>query len=103
MPTSVDDKFAGSVLTYGIGPSYEIFSSERVRFAPVVELVGWHVLSGFQTGTPASADGINVVNLKFGARASWSNGSSVYGGYGRALTDAVWYEDIFRFEYRLSF
>jgi hypothetical protein len=103
VPTSVDEKFAGSVLSYGIGPSYQIFSSERIQFAPVVELVGWHVLGGFQTTATSDASGTDIVNLKFGARATWTNGGSIYAGYGRALTDATWYEDIFRFEYRLSF
>jgi hypothetical protein len=103
VPTTVDGKFAGSVLTYGIGPSIEVYSTENLRFAPVVELVGWHVLSGYQTAASADASGINIVNVKFGARATWENGTSIYGGYGRKLTDAVWYNDIFRFEYRLSF
>ncbi len=103
VPTSADEKFAGSVLSYGFGPSYEIFSTERVQFAPVVELVGWHVLGGFQTTTASDAGGTDIVNLKFGARATWTNGGSIYAGYGRALTDADWYQDIFRFEYRLSF
>ena len=99
----MEEKFAGSVLSYGVGPSVEVYSSENLRFAPVVELVGWRVLGGFQTADPADASGINIVNLKFGGRATWANGSSVYGGYGRALTGSVWYNDILRFEYRLSF
>ena len=103
VPTTVDEKFAGSILTYGIGPSFDVYSSERVRFAPVVELVGWRVLGGYQTSVPADASGINIVNLKFGARASWSNGASIYGGYGRALTETDWYDEILRFEYRFSF
>lgn len=103
VPTNVDGKFSGSVLSYGIGPSIDVYSSENVSVAPVVELVGWRVLSGYQTASSADASGTNIVNLKFGARASWGNGSSIYGGYGRALTDADWYNDLFRFEYRLSF
>lgn len=103
VPTSADHRFAGNVLSYGIGPSYEIYSSERVQFAPVVELVGWRVLDGYQTAATADASGTNIVNVKFGARATWTNGGSIYVGYGRALTDADWYEDLFRFEYRLSF
>ncbi len=103
VPTSVDDKFAGNVLSYGIGPSFDVFSNENVRFSPVVELVGWRVLSGYQTAARADASGTNIVNLKFGARTSWGPGSSIYAGYGRALTDAVWYDEIVRFEYRFSF
>ena len=65
--------------------------------------MGWHVLGGFQTTDPSDASGTNIVNIKFGARATWANGTSIYGGYGRELTDADWYDDIVRFEYRLSF
>ncbi len=103
VPTNVDGTFAGNVLSYGIGPSFEVYSTENVGIAPVVELVGWHVLSGYQTAATPDAGGTNIVNLKFGGRANWSNGSSIYGGYGRALTEADWYEDIFRFEYRFTF
>jgi hypothetical protein len=103
VPTAGDEKFAGRVLSYGIGPSFDLYRRGTVRFAPVVELVGWHVLSGFQTATPADASGTNIVNLKFGARTSWGSGNSIYAGYGRALTEADWYNDILRFEYRVSF
>jgi hypothetical protein len=103
VPTSVKDDFAGNVLSYGIGPSYDVYSSGDVRVTPVVELVGWRVLSGYQTAAVSKAGGTNIVNLKFGARASWGRGASIYAGYGRALTDADWYNDIFRFEYRFSF
>ena len=51
------DKFAGNIFSYGIGPSFDLYRSGNVRFAPVVELVGWHVLSGFQTGGTADAGG----------------------------------------------
>lgn len=103
VPTSIKDKFAGNVLSYGIGPSFDVYSSGNVRFAPVVELVGWRVLSGYQTAAVAKAGGTNIVNLKFGARTSFGRGASIYAGYGRALTEADWYNDIFRFEYRFSF
>jgi hypothetical protein len=103
IPTVGSDKFSGDVFFYGIGPSFEVYRSDRVRFAPVVELVGWRVLGGFQTGTPSDATGTNIVNLKIGARTSWNYQSSFYAGYGHALTSASWYEDIVRFEYRYSF
>jgi hypothetical protein len=103
VPVSSDDKFSGNVLTYGIGPSFDVYRSNGVRLSPVVELVGWRVLSGFQTAAPSDASGTNIVNLKFGARASWGTGGSIYAGYGRALTEADWYNDIFRVEYRYSF
>jgi len=106
---STPESFAGNVLFYGVGPSYELLSGERVRFAPVVEIVGWSVLGGFQTvwvsGTEIadSASGINIVNIKIGGRLGLGAHNSFYIGYGRALTSAVWYTDTVRFEYRYSF
>lgn len=102
VPTSVDDKFAGNIFFYGIGPSFELYRSDTLRVAPVVELVGWRVLSGFATPT-GDASGTNVVNLKLGARTTWNDRSSLYVGWGHALTTASWYDDILRFEYRYAF
>jgi hypothetical protein len=97
--------YSGDVLFYGIGPSYDLVNTGRVRFAPVLELVGWHVLGGQQqnAGTLGPADGTNIVNLKIGARTTFDNRSSVYVGWGHALTAAMWYRDIVRVEYRYSF
>jgi hypothetical protein len=113
LPTSGSEKFAGSILYYGIGPSFDVYSSQQLRLTPVVELVGWRVLGGFQTGNPtitsgpdtgfgeASVVAPNIVNLKIGARLALHNASSIYIGYGHHLTDAAWYKDIFRVEYRV--
>jgi hypothetical protein len=97
--------FAGDVFTYGIGPSYRVINRDTFHLAPVVELVGWHVIGGLQTATSGSpnADGINIVNLKVGARATFTKGNSVYLGYGHALTSEVWYTDLVRVEYRHTF
>jgi hypothetical protein len=103
LPTTGERDFSGRILYYGIGPSFEVYSGDRVQFAPVVELVGWHVLNGSITGSPDSAEGTNIVNLKVGARTSWDERASFYIGYGQALTDATWYEHIFRVEYRYRF
>jgi hypothetical protein len=104
VPTSSSQKFSGNVLTYGFGPSYEVYRNERVRVAPVVEIVGWHVLSGLVTG-PANADasGTNIVNGKIGIRTGFGNHSSIYAGFGHKLTKSDWYQDIIRIEYRYSF
>jgi hypothetical protein len=97
--------FAGNVVSYGIGPSFEVYSGDRVRLAPVVELVGWRILDGFQTVISGNNDvsGTNIVNLKMGARAVIRGRSSIYAGYGRGLTTAVWYQDLLRVEYRFAF
>jgi hypothetical protein len=110
IPTSSDKKFAGTVLSYGVGPSVAVYQSAKVRVAPVVELVGWHVIDGFETSTNADpAAEANTFNIKYGGRISWkgaadsATGGSFYVGFGHALTDAKWYDDILRVEYRLSF
>ncbi|HUK34881.1 MAG TPA: hypothetical protein VLV86_13250 [Vicinamibacterales bacterium] len=98
-------KYSGDVFYYGFGPSYEVLNTGRLSFAPVVELVGWHVLGGQQqdSGVLGSAAGVNIVNLKVGARTTFYNHSSIYVGYGHALTDDVWYRNIVRLEYRYAF
>jgi hypothetical protein len=111
VPISGSEKFSGDVIFYGFGPSYELYRGENVRFAPVIELVGWNVRGGFETlpvtgpvfGASKELTGTNIVNLKVGARTSFGNHSSLYVGYGHALTSADWYENIIRFEYRYSF
>jgi hypothetical protein len=110
VPTSSPDKFAGSVLYYGLGPSFDVYESDTVRFAPVIELVGWRVLGGFRTACGdeacfAKADDPsgNIVNLKVGARLLLRDRSSVYVGFGKALTDQKWYDKILRLEFRRSF
>ncbi len=97
--------FAGNIFFYGLGPSYRLINGEQFRLAPVIELVGWTVTGGQETGQgiPSSAGGTNIVNLKIGARMSFRNHNSVYVGYGRPLTSADWYNDILRVEYRYTF
>ena len=103
LPTSGSDKFAGNVLYYGFGPSFDVYNKGGVRFAPVIELVGWHLLGGFETLDTSSVKGMNIVNLKVGARVVMANKSSIYIGYGKALTDNTWYDKIVRAEYRVGF
>jgi hypothetical protein len=97
--------FAGDVFMYGVGPSYVAYNGEHVQFTPVIELFGWSVLGGYETepGHAPSAGGINIVNIKIGARTSFGAHSSIYVGYGRPLTSADWYNDIVRIEYRYAF
>jgi len=95
--------YAGDIFFYGFGPSYQLVNRENIQFAPVVELFGWHVLGGLQTLPSSDASGINIVNLKVGARTSFGRHNSVYVGFGQALTHQVWYEHIVRAEYRYSF
>lgn len=101
VPTNSPAKFSGKVVYYGIGPSVEIYRRGENAFAPVVELVGWHVVNGYQTADQSNAGGRNIVNLKIGGRLLMGN-NSIYVGYGKALTDDIWYDDILRFEYRVG-
>jgi len=96
--------FAGDVAFYGLGVSHVVYESARFKLVPVAELVGWHVVSGSQTGAPNSnAGGTNIVNIKVGARLIVNEHSSFFAGFGQALTRQVWYEHLARVEYRYSF
>jgi hypothetical protein len=101
VPTSSSDKFAGTILEYGGGLAVELAPASKVQVAPVVEFVAWHILNGFQTSSPAAADGLNIANLKIGVRLG-NDRHSFYAGYGMALTDVQWYDKIWRFEYRIG-
>ena len=43
------------------------------------------------------------IGLGDGVSPGWRNQSDLYIGYGRALTDQVWYENIVRVEFRMRF
>jgi hypothetical protein len=110
---SSSEGFAGDVFFYGVGPSYKLYSGRRVGIAPVLEAVGWHVISGFETnlggkfppgvGVASEVGGTNIVNIKIGARISIGFHNSFYIGYGHAVTNADWYKQIARVEYRYTF
>jgi hypothetical protein len=105
-PPAPPQQWSADVAMYGLGPSYELIERDRYSFAPVLELVAWHVFGGLQTGSNGqaqSAAGINVFNAKLGGRISFANGSSIYTGYGRGITSNIWYRNLFRVEYRKAF
>jgi len=105
-PPATPQKWSADVAMYGLGPSYRLISRDRYSFAPVLELVAWHVFGGLQTGANSvvqSAAGINVFNAKLGGRLSLANDSSIYAGYGRGITSDIWYRNLFRVEYRKAF
>jgi hypothetical protein len=110
VPTAGSQGFAGDVFFYGIGPSYKLYRGRNFGLTPVIELFGWHVLSGFQTqvggpvdGASANVSGFNVVNIKAGIRTNVGLHDSVYVGFGQAVTHEDWYRQIVRFEYRHAF
>src|SRR5207249_3574000 len=95
--------FAGNIIRYGVGLTYDVYHSGKFHVAPVTEIVGWTVLGGKELvlGVPGNdtsaivqdASGDTIVNAKIGVR-TYFGGSSLYAGYGRALTGDVWYKDI---------
>ncbi|HJZ91625.1 MAG TPA: hypothetical protein VKE40_12190 [Gemmataceae bacterium] len=99
--------FAGPVVRYGLGLRYNLWDNGDWRFAPIVEAIGWSVLDGRESrlmpdGTTAVLDagGTTAVNLKLGARLDMGERTSLYAGYGRALTGERWYRDVVRVEFR---
>jgi len=112
--TGFSEDYDGDVLRYGLGFGYDIPLASGTLVTPVVEIVGWSVLGGLALssadGTPfgttfpgfgyREVDGEDIVNLKFGLRFGYSNKNSLYVGYGTALTDDVWYDDVVRVEFR---
>lgn len=105
--------FAGNILRYGVGVSYNALDNGRFTVAPVVEMLGWTVLGGkelaFPEGVEFDASGDTIINGKIGVRIGFGGGrngsrnSDLYIGYGRALTGEVWYKEILRLEYRVRF
>jgi hypothetical protein len=110
---------AGNVLIYGFSLGYDVYQHCDLRITPVAEMVGWTVLSGFESFagpvTPPAgvnvptthgvmdASGDTIVNAKIGVRTYFGRGQDVYVGWGRSLTGDRWYKDLFRVEYRIGF
>jgi hypothetical protein len=106
--------WAGNIVRYGVGVSYTM-AREKLRIIPVVEVVGWTVLGGKDFISDSdhifSAGGDTIVNAKFGLRLGLGQANApgalsktdLYVGYGRALTDQVWYKNIFSAEVRFRF
>ncbi|MCA9012238.1 MAG: hypothetical protein KDB01_20940 [Planctomycetaceae bacterium] len=96
--------FAGNVLRYGVGAAYTVAETNRMKFSPIAEVVGWSVLDGLvlNPATGAESAETTIVNMKLGVRTMFkSNGSTLYIGYGHALTGQAWYQDIARIEYTI--
>ena len=94
--------FAGEVLRYGAGVSYDLWDADGLYVRPVFEVVGWTVLSGKASRTESAA-GDTIVNAKLGVRVGSPGRGDVYAGYGRALTGDQWYENTFRLELRMLY
>jgi hypothetical protein len=117
----IDGGEAGNIIQYGAGLGYAVYQRGNIAIMPITEFLGWTVLNGYEatfgtisaTAPPGlelpvthgvlEAGGNTIVNGKWGIRAFFGNGSSLFVGYGRALTGTHWYTDDFRVEYRLFF
>lgn len=107
---SGERNFSGNVLRYGVGFGYDVWQSCDVcsdaRLTAVGEFVGWTILDGLATngftGEQIDQQGVTIANAKIGLRYT-EGAHSFYGGFGTALTENVWYQDIMRFEYIRAF
>lgn len=101
--------FSGDLLRYGVGLSYGA-KKPGFWFVPVVEGVGWTVLSG-KTMLASSADsfvvqdahGQTIANAYLGMRFGYGKNIDLYLGYGRSFTGDFWNRDTYRFEMRFSY
>ena len=110
-----NDPNAGNVIRYGVGMSYLWYNGPNFRILPVGELVGWTVISGMETidfpQSRISAAGDTIINAKVGVRIGLGELSEpgavsktdLYIGYGRALTNDLWYKNMLRVELRYRF
>jgi hypothetical protein len=103
-------EFAGDIFRYGLGTGYDLFyaGGGSERLTALGEFVGWTILDGalFDGNHPElaiqGAGGDTIVNVKLGLRYSLNQGS-IAASWGHGLTGDIWYEDIFRLEYRRGF
>jgi hypothetical protein len=108
VPMSGTD-FSGDVLRYGLGISYGGRGANEMWVMPVLEAVGWTVLSGktFVPGGPTftieDATGDTIVNVQAGVRWGYGERTDVYAGYGRGVSGDKWFRDFFRLEIRYLF
>lgn len=102
--------FAGNVLRYGAGVSYQHRLANGTWLMPVLEGVGWTILDG-KTMVASAPDnfvaqdayGQTIVNAYAGLRMGLGRNLDFYLGYGRSLTGHVWARETYRFEMRYSY
>jgi hypothetical protein len=109
VPIATSSDVAGNVLRYGLGLSYGQVS-QGFWYKPVVEGVGWTVVSGKtlvlaapDAYTIRDADGQTIVNGYLGLRFGFGSNIDFYTGYGRCFTGNSWARDFVRLEMRLMY
>jgi hypothetical protein len=120
-------RFSGNLLIYGVGLGYDVYQGCNLRVSPVVEVVGWTVLTGMESffgpvavpanppaglvpgaGLPTTHGirdqaGDTIVNAKVGVRTYFGEHNDLYVGFGQSLTGERWYREIARVEYRFAY
>lgn len=110
--TGASGDYSSGVFQYGLGAAIDLVERRTWKVQSVNEFVGWTAIDSLQ-GDPTTAtlakdaSGDTIVNIKLGARfyhmTCGRERSSLYAGWGHALTGDKWYEDLFRLEYRVLF
>jgi hypothetical protein len=102
--------FAGDMVHYGLGLTIGERSYSSFWFTPVLEVVGWSIISGkeevfFQPdiGIPKSTAGEEIVNAYGGVRFGFGDQGDIYIGYGHSLTGDAWQHQEWRVEFRVRF
>jgi hypothetical protein len=102
--------FAGSLINYGLGLVYGQPSPSDIWLTPMVEVVGWTMMSGktMVVQSPTSfqiqdVSGSTIVNGYVGVRFGFGAAADLYVGGGLALTGPAWYRDMIRVEFRLFY
>lgn len=100
--------YSSFVLRYATGLSYDLYTSDTVSVKPVLEVLGWTVMRGYQSEfrdtLPTSqvtgdARG-TVIELAPGIRATTMGNLDWYLGYSFNITHSAWFEDNLRLEVR---
>jgi hypothetical protein len=104
--------YAGNVLRYGLGLSYEMYRNDYGSITPVAEIIGWSVLRGkesrFVNLLPTFQETFEsrgtIFEAAFGVRGQITGNCDWYLGYARTLSTAkAWFDDNLRLEVRWNF
>jgi hypothetical protein len=102
--------FAGDMFRYGLGVSYGKRDPGGFWYIPVLEGVGWSVLSGQSLVASSPTDymiqdakGQTIFNGYLGLRLGYGTHIDGYLGYGRCFTGDMWQRDFVRAELRFIY
>lgn len=103
---------SGQVLKWGLGAVHAWYDTDEFAIVPTIELTGWSILDGEQTGAPDDANGFpsaegDIINLTSGCRFIIDKSSDLGlfdAGFAASLpvTRDRWYAGSLAFELRWS-